>query len=175
MNEILKEKEETIEVIHTRYFDYNQGEYGNELKDKANPEVRTEYEQLKKEFDKLKYACNSGARFVYRKSKEEHVEFWRPELMKREYEEDVFMHGASFIVATNNPRFFKKLSELQKFGIEGSYIEIPPKYRGNGGFGHQGVNYYPYFSITFYDIDTMKKYNTVMKILKTNEYFGVFK
>ena len=70
------------------------------------------------------------------------------------------MHGASFIIDTTNPEFFKKLLELG-FGITGSYIEIPPKYRGKNGFGHQGVNHHHYFSITFYGIETMEKYNTL--------------
>jgi len=167
-----EKKIETIGEIHNRYFDYNQGEYGDVWKPKANPELRKEYEQLRREFDKLKYACNSGARFVYRKSREEHAEFWKPRLDERSGNE-IFMSGASIIVDTTNPKFFKKLLELDRFGITGSYINIPPQYRGKDRFGHQGVDCYPYFSITLYNIDTMKKYNQVMKVLKTNEYFGV--
>lgn len=171
-----KEVEKTIEEIHTQYFDYNQGEYGDVWKPKANPEMRAEYEQLRKQFDKLRYACNCGARFVYRKSKEERAEFWKPGLDERPTPSgnEIFMHGASFIVDTTNPEFFKKLLDLDRFGITGSYIEIPSKYRGKNGFGHQGVNHYHYFSITFYGIETMKKYNQVMRVLKTNEYFGTF-
>lgn len=76
-----KEREAYLSETHARFVDYNQGERQDSrfMADHGHP-FAADYETLRAEFDRLRYACNSSERFVAFKDRDQFAECRSPEL-----------------------------------------------------------------------------------------------
>lgn len=77
----LTKREQELDRLHGTYGDYNQDERDDVQVMAANGHpFAQDYRRLRVEFDRLRYACNSGARLVAYKDEGERAEYWSPEL-----------------------------------------------------------------------------------------------